>query len=180
MAPLAGPLAFAIGLMTPSPSYGELMRRFGQRTPYAAAMPAQVAFLESRGLRPTLDALAGSEAWTDQVTMGAPSSLPAVTDGLASRVVWPLGMFVPHLPAELVEGRGTGYVTDAYNKGWVRLNQAGRTSWGGSAGIAAHRPVVRRDTLLEPTDRTPSARTMSTSHATTNKGQTRLSDMFGD
>jgi len=185
---VAGPtalLGLVAGLLTPSPSYGELVAKWrGQSSRYRTAMPSQVGHARAVGLRPTLSPLAGSEDWSDQEAAGARSegpALPSVTapDG-RSRVPWIPSMFVPHLPAQLIEGRGTGYETGAYPKGWIIISQAGAPAWGESSGLAASRPNVQRATLLEPTDKTPSPRAVVTAYGEANDGHTRLTDKFGD
>lgn len=183
-------LGFLAGALTPSPSFGEV-RAAVRPNPYARAMPAQVAHvaavaspLESIGIQPDLSGHSGSEAdWADvgELWSGDDSAgLQHITNGLARSAPMPASWYAPHLPAELVEGRGTGYVTDAYNKGFVDLQAAGPTSWGASSGYGSSRPNVQAGTLLYPTETTPAPATMANDYANQNQGHTRLSDMFGD
>lgn len=180
-------VAFLIGAFTPSPSFGEV-KAMARPSPYSRALPSQVAHAAAVGLPggfgPNLSGRTGSEAdWADvaELWTGEDSAgLLHVTDGLARRAPMPASWYSPHLPADLVEGRGTGYVTDAYNKGFVNLRVAGKTSWGASAGYGSSRPNVQAATLLVPTEKTPLPAAMENSYQATHKGATRLSDMFGD
>lgn len=180
---MAGPLAFIAGLLVPSPLELAGAAR-GQSSRFSRAMPTQVGHARAVGLQRTLAPLAGSEDWADQWSAGDRSEgprLPAVTSPQGrSRVPWYPSMFTPHLPAGLVEGRGTGYNTGAYNKGWINVSQPGPPAWGGSAGLAAARPNAQRATLLEPTDKTPSARAVVNAYDEANAGKARLMDKFGD
>ncbi len=192
-------LAFVAGALTPSPSYGELVDRFrGNSSRFAHAMPTQVAYSDASavrratvGVQQSLSPLAGSEDWgdsgADQWLAGARSEgadLPELVPATGRSRLGGFGnivsMFVPHLPGDLIEGRGTGYNTDAYPKGWIIVSQAGPPAWGGSAGLAASRPNVQRATLLEPTDKTPKPRSVVDAYNGANPGRQRLTDLFGD
>ncbi len=176
-----------VGLLLPSP-IGRIRNAVRGQVPggYTAAMPAQSAFVDAGavvGMQSTIVARVGSEDWRNQLAAGARSegpALPAVTRGLRSRVPWPVGMFTPNLPGRLIEGRGTGYYTGAYPKGWINVSQAGEPSWGASSGIASSRPNVQRDRINEPTFVTPAPQKVADTYAAENQGHTRLTDLFGD
>jgi len=180
---MTGPIGLLVGLLTPSP-LGPILSRVrpnglapGTALGMQRAVAADVA--TAGALRGGLSGRSGSEAdypeeqASGDAALGAP--LLHVTDGLASRVPRPTSWYTPNLPAGLIEGRGTGYVTDAYNKGWVILR---RLPWGGST--RDHAPIVVDSTLLSPRDRAPLPADMATTYAATHKGATRLEDMFGD
>lgn len=181
---IGGPLAFLAGFLTPSVSLGDVVAATRPRS-YARAMPSQttIAAAQSTGttLRGGLSGLTGSEAdypeeqAAGDSNIGAP--LIALNEGLARRAPMPTSWYVPNLPPELIEGRGTGYVTDAYNKGWVRLLKRG-TVWGATTRNTA--PNVQPGTLLTPGERTPLPRDMVTAFQDQRRGATRLMDFFGD
>lgn len=182
---IGGPLAFLVGFLTPSVSLSDV-RGFVKPNPYAKAMPSQVqaaAATFPRGtLRGGLSGLTGSEAdYPDEqkagnASIGAP--LDKLNDGLARRAPMPASWYHPHFPAGLVEGRGTGPQTGAYNKGWVRLRIGGGAGWGATTRDTA--PSVKAGTLLWPTDRAPLPGDVAQAYQDAHKGRTRLSDMFGD
>jgi hypothetical protein len=181
---IGGPLAFLVGFLTPSVSLGDVKAATRPRS-YARAMPSQVdiaaAQATSSTLRGGLSGLSGSEAdYSDEQVSGDASRgspLEALNAGLVRRVPMPTSWYVPNLPPELVEGRGTGYLTGAYNKGWVRLLRRG-TVWGATTRDTA--PNVQTATLLEPDEKTPLPRDMAAAFASERKGRTRLMDFFGD
>lgn len=180
---------FLVGALFPSPSWGEI-RAAARPSRYSLALPAQVAHAQATGLPGGLaanlggDELTGGEDWANEEVSAFPPAASAglqhVTNGLARSAPMPLSWYRPNLPAGLVEGRGTGYVTDAYNKGWIDLRAAGGASWGASAGYGAAKPNVQPGTLLWPTETTPAPKAMAATYQATNAGRLRLSDMFGD
>lgn len=182
---LPAPVALLVGFLTPSVSLGDVTRAVHPNR-YAASMPGQVAMAGAQApggkLRGGLSGLTGSEAdyedeqITGDATRGAP--LDALMAGLVRRVPMPVSWYTPNLPPALVEGRGTGPQTGAYNKGWVRLLINRGDRWGATTRSAS--PNVQTATLLEPGERAPLPRDMADAYAAANKGATRLSDMFGD
>lgn len=182
---IGGPLALLVGFLTPSVSLGDV-KAATHPNRYAASMPSQSAAAIAQAprgmLQGGLSGLTGSEADYEEEQIAGRSNiggaLDALNDGLARRVPMPTSWYLPNLPAELVEGRGTGYLTGAYNKGWVRILVDQGKRWGASSRSAS--PNVQTATLLEPDEKTPLPRDVVAAYATNNKGATRLSDMFGD
>jgi hypothetical protein len=179
---LTGALTTLVGLLLPSPL--EMVRARSRPNPYETSMPGQAAIAAAAapagGLRGGLSGRTGSEAdyETEQrygdAAVGAP--LRPINAGLVSAVPLPPSRYFPHLPDDLIEGRGTGYFTGAYNKGWVRLRRA--TVWGASSrGDAPH---VIGTTLLSPRDRAPLPRDVVAAYNQQHQGATRLEDKFGD
>jgi len=177
------PLAFVAGLFTPSPSFGEI-RRAVHPSPYRQAMPNQVAVAAAQAptgmLRGGLSGLTGSEAdYQDEqryadAAIGGP--LRAVADDLGRRMPMYTSWYQPNLPDDLIEGRGTGPQTGAYNKGWVILRRL--PVWGATTRDSA--PHVIGTTLLDPRFRAPLPRDVVVAYNDGHKGATRLEDMFGD
>jgi len=174
-------LTALVGLLLPSPL--EMVRQRSRPNPYATSLPSQAAIAGQAppgGLRGGLSGRTGSEAdySTEQsygdANLGAP--VRPINDGLVSAVPLPPSRYFPNLPDDLIEGRGTGYFTGAYNKGWVVLRRA--TVWGASSrGDAPH---VIGTTLLSPRDRSPLPRDVVAAWNEQHKGATRLEDKFGD
>jgi hypothetical protein len=175
---MAGPLGMLLGLLTPSP-VGAVTAAVGPN-PYAPKLPGQQAIaadqVVSGALRGGLSGLTGSEAdvQDEQISgqdLGNP--LLRIVDGLTKRVPQWTSWYLPNLPDELVEGRGTG-PTGAYEKGWIVLR---REPWGATT---RNRPKMIASTLLSPRDRAPLPADMATTYQDAHKGATRLEDMFGD
>lgn len=184
--PLLGALpGILAGVLTPGLSLGDI-RKAVHPNAYRTAMPSQVAIAGAatpRGaLRGGIFGGSGSEADYPQeqasgnATIGAP--IDHITAGLTRRAPMPSSWYVPHLPGGLIEGRGTGPQTGAYNKGWVRLRIGGGRGWGATTRDTA--PSIKKATLLVPTDRTPLPRDVAAGFDSSNKGHTRLMDKFGD
>jgi hypothetical protein len=179
--PAAGVLGTLVGLLLPSPL--EMVRQRSRPNPYATSLPSQAAIAAAppaTGLRGGLSGRTGSEAdyaeeqaYADS-NIGAP--LRAVADDLGRRVPMPTSWYFPNLPDDLIEGRGTGYFTGAYNKGWVVLRRV--PVWGATTRDSS--PHIIGTTLLSPRDRAPLPRDVVAAYNEQHKGATRLEDKFGD
>lgn len=178
-----GPLAL-LALFLPSPV--DVVKRSVRPNAYSSSMPSQAAAAQDQTLRGALrggfSGLTGSEQdYADEQASGDSSRgapLATTNDGLTKRVPQFTSWYAANLPAGLIEGRGTGPQTGAYNKGWINLLPGDGRSWGATTRDSA--PHVIPTTLLYATDRAPLPRAVADAYAAQHRGRTRLTDHFGD
>jgi len=170
-----------IGLLLPSPV--ERAKRAVSPNPYAPTLPAQFSVAVGQhvraGISGGLSGLTGSEAdyQDEQIALDAAIGgyLPSVRPDV---VPIPPSRLTPRLPDQ-VEGRGTGYNTGAYNKGWVVLRRGDRTAWGATSRTIHKAQNVINGILLDPLSRAPLPRDAAAAYVKNNPTEIRLEDQYG-